>query len=278
MYRTCVVRPAELPDYDHPPLDEVGVGVQFAELPLFSDAHIGLYWQKVRSDFPKVESHPRLNAPVEDFTAPAKPVGGMPPGLMSVNMKQRTWLISEDDAELVQLQSNLFMFNWRRREADYPRFEHVMSRFSERYATFLRLLEVESLPAPRVEQIEVVYVNWITDLKLHEFLLPGSQGSIGGPESPGEYPEDQAWLARFTLRDESSVPKARLVVECQSAVRLDRDEWVQGGQLSLSYRAPVNGPVDLSVIEDIALQARRTIVTAFDRLTTVQAHDHWGRR
>ena len=58
-------RPPRLPDYRNPPIDEVVIGVQFPPIPKFQDVHIGLYWQKVRNEYPRTETQPRIEGPIE---------------------------------------------------------------------------------------------------------------------------------------------------------------------------------------------------------------------
>jgi hypothetical protein len=37
----------------------------------------------------------------------------------------RFWLEAEDGTILMQIQKNAFLFNWRKREAQYPHYENV---------------------------------------------------------------------------------------------------------------------------------------------------------
>jgi len=56
-----------LPDYTLPPVIETVLGVQFRPLANFSVLHFGLYWEKVREEYPKYEIQPPLTAAFEKF-------------------------------------------------------------------------------------------------------------------------------------------------------------------------------------------------------------------
>lgn len=57
----AVTRPADLPDYDNPPVNEVVIGIQFDQLAI-TGAHIGLFWEELRDEFPKPLEQP-LSSP-----------------------------------------------------------------------------------------------------------------------------------------------------------------------------------------------------------------------
>src|SRR5262245_41023644 len=95
-------RPADLPDYATPPVDEVVVGVQFQRMPI-TGAHIGLFWSFVRNDFPKIEEQPPLEPRVENLTPAAVPQAFLPFVFRPLGM--RYWFSTQDDVELLQLQS-----------------------------------------------------------------------------------------------------------------------------------------------------------------------------
>ena len=61
MTTKMVDRPADLPDYEHPPLVEVVLSVQFAELQGYRTVHAGLLWEdKFRKAYPIVAEQPPL--------------------------------------------------------------------------------------------------------------------------------------------------------------------------------------------------------------------------
>jgi hypothetical protein len=75
-----VDRPADLPDYEHPPLVEVVLSVQFAELQGYRTVHAGLLWEgKFRQAYHRVVEQPPLDPTFEVFgpqqSAPAFTMG-----------------------------------------------------------------------------------------------------------------------------------------------------------------------------------------------------------
>lgn len=269
-------RPPDLPDYERPPIDEVAIGVQFAAaVPGFADAHAGVFWQQVKAAYPKVEAQPRIESPPEVLDQPAG-VFPMPFPLFTATNGARTFLVSEDDAYLLQIQNNRFYRNWRRRDAPYPHFDDLGSSFSSDYASFRAFLAEEALPPPVVRQVDVTYINWIADLTVAEFLRAGEpvDVDITGVEAR---PQDQTWTARYLVRDAEARPFARLHVQCIPGVRIEGGHPVQGSQMSLMFLVPCTDSPSDSVLDDLLAEARNVIVRGFTDLTTPAAHSHWGR-
>lgn len=267
-------RPSDLPDYENPPIDEVAIGVQFPPISGMYDAHVGLYWQQIRGDYPRAESQPRFEGPIEAASAspPQPPVSIQFP--LSAPAQGRTWLIAEADDYLIQVQNTRFIQNWRRREAAYEYFEEIWDLFESHYGTFKELLANEGLAAPRVQQVEVTYINWIADLAPSKFVNLATQSEVSAYGRSLE-PEDLGLNARYRLDDGTGAVE-RLYVQCQAAVRAT-DPSVSGYQLAFVHRAAkATGLVD-EEIRSYAFAGRAIIVNAFTDLTTPLAHEHWGR-
>jgi uncharacterized protein (TIGR04255 family) len=275
-----VARPADLPDYRRPPIDEVAIGLQFDPAVLgFTGAHVGLYWQTVRADYPRSESHPRLESPVEVLDSPQ-----LAPQVIQIqlqgNPQGRTWLLSEDGAYVLQIQNNRLVRNWRRRDAPYPHFDDLSTEFLACYDGFLELLSAENLALPQIQQVELTYINWITDMEMAEFLRPGNAAQVSAT-GVDPSPEDQTWAARYLIRGTESKPVARLHVQCTPAFRADPGTEsglpVRGTQLALIFRAPTVGRVDNEQLATLLGTGRASIVRTFTELTTPVAHQKWDR-
>ena len=265
-------RPPGLPDYQNPPIDEVAIGVQFPPLDNFHDAHAGLYWQKVRQNYPKVENQPRIEGPIEsEDSGPSKPISIQIPIGVSQN---RTWLISDNDEYLIQVQNTRFVQNWRRRGTTYPHFEDIWGLFYDHYQKFKELLDSEGLPSPLVQQVEVTYINWITGLSPSRFLRSGSVTGISAYERQVE-PEDQALNMRYRLDLHAEIIE-RLYVQCQPAIRRQEPE-IKGSQFALTYKAAKVGGLTDGEVQSYAEAGRVIVVNAFTDLTTSEAHDIWGK-
>lgn len=263
-------RPANLPDYSNPPIDELAIAVQYPPIEGMYDAHVGLYWQLVRDQYPRAESQPRVDAPIESDTPPIQnPVVQFSIPFAS---KGRTWLLSEADDYLIQVQNSRFVQNWRRREARYPHFEDLWERFSSNFRKFQDLIRSEKLPVPTVQQVEVTYINWISDIPASRFFKASQAAEVSAYGRIHE-PENQGFSSRYDLNND---PVERLYVQCQPAIR-PAEANVQGSQFALVYRAARAEGLDETEIETLANAGRIIIVNAFTELTTDEAQQRWGR-
>lgn len=264
-------RPPDLPEYERPPVDEVAIGVQFSPIVGLMAPHYGLFWASVRDEYPRVETQPRIPAPIDSLGDPA------PPSIQfSFGPDQgRNWYIAETDDLLIQIQDTRFIQNWRKRSDQYPRYEQVKSRFWDSFGKFRGLLADESIAMPPVQQVEVSYINWITDIKVSEFLKIGGASSIavGGVVSA---PSTLGVAAKYSIEDES-VQIGNLYIECQQGIRPGSDGPKTGSNLSLTYRVPDPKGMDDGEIDRHLDRARETIVRAFTEVTTGAAHKLWKR-
>jgi hypothetical protein len=123
-----MTRPADLPDYASPPVNEVVVGIQFQRLAV-TGVHIGSYWGSISDRFPKVSELPPLEPRVENFADPAPPV--FPISFALARAESRYWFTTPDEVELLQIQPDRLVFNWRAMPGGppYPHFEAVQANF-----------------------------------------------------------------------------------------------------------------------------------------------------
>src|SRR5690349_15910910 len=95
-------RPDDLPDFTNPPVTEVVLGVQFNNLSGFQAPHLGLVWEKFRSNFPHIEEHPPIQPAFETF--------GSNPGMSLVMplvlppWMPRIFFVNDDRTQLLQVQ------------------------------------------------------------------------------------------------------------------------------------------------------------------------------
>jgi uncharacterized protein (TIGR04255 family) len=165
-----------IPSYKKPPLVEVVWSVQFADMSWMTASHAGLFWQRIRGDFPTCEEHPpipRQEEP-EDLLAPRPPT-------MRFSMKPtlgRQWFISPQGNELVQLQPDRFCFNWRKVQGTdaYPRYPHVREQFARCWGRFSEFAEQEGRASVNVDLLEMTYLNHI--LRDEGWSAPGEIGRV----------------------------------------------------------------------------------------------------
>jgi hypothetical protein len=148
--------------FDSPPVVEVACSVLFSAAKPLRGLHIGLYVERIRRDFPRIEEVPPLVAMIEPRDSGAVgleigfAVGPLPP-------LRRIWLISEDGRNLIQLQEDRFVFNWKKAAADdrYPSYDEVIERFDTQFVRFLAFLADQDIGPLAYRQFELTYVNHI---------------------------------------------------------------------------------------------------------------------
>ena len=117
--------------FKNPPINELVIGTYF-DPPLYAlrSEHIGLLWARLRDEFPTVQQR----EPLGGWAAAHETV--MPIGSEFLIMP-RFWFISENESNLIQVQKNAFLLNWRKRESEYPHFtEHLKPNFDKYYDVF----------------------------------------------------------------------------------------------------------------------------------------------
>ena len=76
----------------------------------------------------------------------------------------RFWFIAKDDATIIQVHRNAFLFNWRLRAEEYPRFERVFETF--RNIAPLSFSSSRKISTAKIEQpkYQLNFVNVFEDV------------------------------------------------------------------------------------------------------------------
>lgn len=261
-------RPANLPDYGSPPLNELVLGVQFAPIPGYSTVDAGAIWNLFRSDFPVVQEQAPLAPQFETFGGGPAPAVQFQFGPMIGSM--RLWFVTEQGDHLIQFQPDRFLLNWRQSgEGRYPRYEQI----AESFATCLRKLRdhvfAEKGYELDINQIEITYINIIPVGDVSECrnwfkLAP-----------PFDFPlEALNTNATEIVASSEGKPVARLHHELQSVASIDGRS--KAFRLNLTYRGkPQESGIDGAL--DLLGNGRVAIVKRFTELTTEEAHSAWSR-
>lgn len=273
---------ASLPDFDSPPVGEVALSVQFNKLSSLQIPHFGILWQVLRERFPITQTH-------SPITQTADVLGGRPTGnagirieIVSEPIHPRVWFITQSGNELLQIQNDRFVFNWRKvADSDvYPRYEYVRSRFVEELQVFKQFLLTEKLGELKATQCEVTYVNQILPSTVW-----ANHGQIGKVFSPWredftdpDLPECEVTriAQQYILERADSSGKTqigRLIVEIQPGVRITDNQPIFA--MNLTARGiPLSDSSD-GVLSFMDL-GREHIVKGFRALTSKQMHKEWG--
>jgi uncharacterized protein (TIGR04255 family) len=149
-------------DYERPPVVETILGVQFDPLPDFSNAHQGLFWTSLGSEWPKIADSAPLEPQYERFTEESRWVSPSIAFRMAQTVPSRLQITNRNADRLIQLQNGRLHLNWLGRGgANYPRFQQMLSEFLEVVDRFDRFTVDRGLQTFRPNQWEITYINHI---------------------------------------------------------------------------------------------------------------------
>jgi len=268
-------RPKDLAEFKNPPVAEVVLGLQFStEKPIIAP-HLGLYWQAIRKDFPKVREVPPLPPQSEDFQTPIYAqqhrvqfkLGAQP-------LLPRCWYIDSSDTKLIQVQQDRFLHNWRKTSGNtvYPRYEPIRDEFLKRWGEFNKFCQNNNLGAANSSLAELTYVNHVLkDSCWHNFSDAHKVFSfVKEVNDPLRNLDLEALnsIMCFSLPDKAG----RLHIQVDPAIRASDKELMI--RMNLTVCGPVAG-MDTNGLEKWFNTARWWIVKSFEKLTTDEAHNSW---
>lgn len=277
--RQSVIQPSlsmtlPLPKYNRPPVVEVALSMQFERLDL-STAQLGLVWQKFRDRFPEVQEQPELEPVYERFDGPKMSVPGVRFEVGKVP-SPRLWFMDEKGNELVQIQRDRFVRNWRKTDdaPGYPSYGNLREAFVADWKLFSKFVADECNQEVLPDQCEITYVNVIDEVV--SARLSDLVAWVGGSYSDDGLgdPEHAEFTLRFTL-DDAEKPWGRLHVVTTPVVRAS--DGAPGIRLALTARgAPKTQDTEGAM--EILDKEHEAIVRGFTSLTTPEMHEAWERK
>jgi uncharacterized protein (TIGR04255 family) len=278
-------RPAGLPDYAFPPVGEVVLSVQYQPLPALQIVHLGLFWNELRNEFPRTQFHPPVEPAFENF----EPQVFSPDFAIRMNMVPmpfpRVWFINEAGTELVQLQHDRLIYNWRRiNKSDvYPRYEYLRSKFENVFDLYEGFIKKENISKERLtlNQIEVTYLNqiqagpvWQNHSELDKVIT--LYRSVPLDDARSTVAEKALLKLSYTLYSEGQdKPNGRLHIDVGPANASPGNEPLFLVNL-LVRGAPASN--DKKAMLSFMNLARDRIVKTFDHITTPEMHAVWGKK
>lgn len=266
-------RPADLPEFEHPPLNEVVLGIQFSPPSGYSQIRAGDVWALFRGDFPQVQEQQILPPTFETFGLPQVPQFNL--AIATGATHDRFWFLSESGDELIQFQNDRLLHNWRKvgeGKNPYPRFEAIVQKFESEAATLERYFASLSPQQLMINQCEISYINHIR---------LGDEGEAARPDYwlrfakfQDEAPEDYAIKFRKRVLSDDGRPLGRLTCEAVSAVENSTGKKLV--LLTLTARGAPETPT-LAAALAFLTKGRQLVVHWFAALTTDSAHRVWGR-
>jgi uncharacterized protein (TIGR04255 family) len=276
-----IQRPADLPQWERPPVDEVAVSVQFNDIPGLKVVHYGQLADRLQKfGLVKHEDKGTIPAQFEVFGKRVIPAQFQFPAV-DVPLP-RVWYMTDDMHRLVQIQPDRFVYNWRKVEGagEYPRLSEVLPAFWERCQEFQMFLVDSGLPSLSLNQCELSYFN-IIDVhdgetyhqafaRVFRFYNGISITALNG--SVSLEPDGGNLNLTYVVRAKDGTPLARLHSSVQAAERANKRVI----RFSLVFRGPWSKPVGQELIEFLSF-GREAVVRLFDSMISDQMHTQWGR-
>ena len=140
--------------YENPPINEVACSVLFNPIKGLQIKHLSALWNEYVPQLSLFEEYPPL-PPISDKDFDEAP------RMLPI----RVWFSDKSENELVQVQFNRFIYNWRKRLPDdvYPGYETVVSNFEEFYSIFQDFLTSEQIGTIAPIQFELTYFDHILE-------------------------------------------------------------------------------------------------------------------
>ncbi|HEY9785705.1 MAG TPA: TIGR04255 family protein [Candidatus Obscuribacterales bacterium] len=266
---------APLPDYERPPVIEVVCGITFKPLDRFLAPHLGLYWEKIRERYSACAEKNPLAPAIEG------PLGRKPLELEFVDVPPipRIWFVNQESNELIQVQRDRFLHNWRKKDEDarYPKYTSVMAEFQGQAETFRAFIAEKELGSIEPLQYELTYVNhipqgdcWESATDLSHLLVAFNNRVCNGQFLPAV--EGLDWTTTFSLPNDNG----RLYVQLRTAVKADEPE-----KKLLQLNITARGIGQFQKLSDMRLWfdiAHEWIVRGFADLTTDEVQKKIWRR
>jgi uncharacterized protein (TIGR04255 family) len=266
----------DLPEYDAPPVDEVALALALEPIRDFKVPHFGLYWETIRAGYPRCDTQPPLPQQLEPF----QPLQPMNFQFISDPNAIRCWFLDASGNNLIQLQPDKFILNWRQAgdKGDiqpYPRYATLRRAFERKWTDFRSFLSENEIAAPKSLQCELTYVNSLERGKEWDnFADLARIASFWNGMPPNTFlsaPES----ANINLSYAMENPPDHLRVTFQHALRVRDGKDVL--QVNLVCRMKLETDDDDKVMAKFD-QGHEWIVRAFTGLTTPEMHTFWKRR
>jgi uncharacterized protein (TIGR04255 family) len=253
-------------DFQRPPVAETALGVVFAPLAGWSVLHFGLLWERFRELYPSTEIKAAAGpGEVRITSSEAVDLSALP---------IRALFVDGSGNQLIQVQRNAFIRNWRQTEqsTEYEHYENVRPLFARDWETFCAFLDSERLGQTDVVQCEVTYINQL--VRGNEWQTFDDVSRIfriwsGANADYLRASQMVSFMTVFELPEKAGT----LQVVLQPGIRKrDSKEIIQ---FSLTATGKPSGSSLADILKWLDL-GHAAVVTSFRDLTTPEMHHHWG--
>jgi uncharacterized protein (TIGR04255 family) len=261
--------------FANPPVVEVVLGVQFAPLGSFTSGHAGWFWKDfLGEEWTRATDSPALPDQFETFE---RSRGAMPVFQVKLEARARPGrlqIANQGGDRLIQLQSTRFVYNWLKKERDYPSFAKVHAEFADYFQRFRTFADKAKLGEVVPNQWEITYVDQILRGELWQSssdwyrIFPGLLGPQ--PQIEGLGLESVGWEWHYEI----TPARGRLHVTIQPGTT---DQQEPALLLQSTARGPVGREPTLDLEAGLNL-GHEVVIRAFLTMTSAEAQALWGRR
>lgn len=200
--------------------------------------------------------------------------------MIGQQLPTRYWLLNTAESDLIQVQPDRFGYSWRRQtaDADYPRYQHVRSRFDAAFSEFLDTLDkLGKVVSPT--WCEISYVNSVA------FGKPGQPRRdlssilrrVSAQYAPSLPRPDNTQLSERFLLSHDNKPFARFYFAAEPTFIREGNSYTLGYRIGLQMRG-LPETADRKGILAFFDEGRSLIVESFRDMTTSNMHKVWGLR
>lgn len=253
--------------FENPPIDEIVCDIVFDPIVKLGTEHIGSLWERFKPDFHRIEDQsimPPLFSLSEEYLN-SRQIPPLP----------RIWFVHQNENEVIQMQYDRFIYNWRKRRRDdvYPGYAAVIGNFRKYLTHFEEFLTMEKLGGIVLKQYELVYTDlifksegWETAADLEKVF--SNFFSLKDQKVLSADIRNFHWLMEFGL------PKdfGQLQLSIHLGQRLSDKREV----IKIEFKAISNQPYQ--PISDWFNVAHKTIFDIFINLVSEEIQDQYWRR
>ena len=262
------------PKFDHPPVVETVLGVQFNPL-MIATAQLGIFWKEyLKEEWPALVEVGPLPEQREAFGDPTwGPLGIQVGMLKSLSMPLRVQVTNPAGDRMIQVQGNRFHYNWQKREGVYPSYQQIRAEFERWFDVFKGFVAAERLGEIVPNQWELTYVDFFPPHDLWQSpadwgkVLPGLLGVKRTPDRVRLETVGGEW------RYEIEPQRGRLYLQLTPGKIGNEPE--AGLMLQTTARGPVTPHSDSLGGLDLG---HEVIIETFLAITSEEAQKSWGRK
>jgi uncharacterized protein (TIGR04255 family) len=259
-----------------PPILEMVICAQFAQLTNLTMGHYGLFWKELGEDWVESRDGVLIDDQFEIFGRKAHLARFEDSiRIAPISFPGRIMFHHKRGDLLLQVQGTRFLLNWRKADKSYPRYENLITRFEDLFARFTEFCKRHEIHSPLLNQWELTYVNsfpkeiyWSTPNDWSD-ILPGLFGKLFASDETNLRLDNRAAQWSFEIKPE----RGRLHVNAHAAQLGDTNH--DSLLLTMTSRGPVDKKVPDSLREGLDL-GHTTILGAFKQVVKSDHFQNWG--